>query len=298
MFFSKSDAQAKRKKLKKQLASGTLHRFPGAFSPVVSKLIEELGFDGVYISGAVLSADLGLPDIGLTTASEVIARGHAIASATNLPALIDIDTGFGAPINAARTVQGLEEHGLSGCHIEDQVHPKRCGHLDHKQLIDVEAMVKKIKAGVEARRDSNFVLIARTDARATEGLAGAIERAKQYIAAGADMIFPEALEDESEFEKFRKAIDVPLLVNMTEFGKTKLLTKKQLEDLGINLVIYPVTTFRLALKAVEDGLKTIFNDGTQAKLLDSMQTRKRLYELLEYEGYNEFDKGIYNFKIK
>ena len=295
-----SDAKSaaeKRKDFRAALKSGKLLRFPGAFSPLVAMAIEGHAFDGVYISGAALSADLGLPDIGLTTLSEVSSRGGAIAGATNLPALIDADTGFGEALNAARTIQTFEDAGLCGCHLEDQVNPKRCGHLDNKSLVTTQVMVEKIRAAVGARRDKNFLIMARTDARASEGLDGAIARAKAYIDAGADAIFPEALADESEFENFRKAVKVPLLANMTEFGKSKILTAKQLSSLGINIVIYPVTTLRLAMKAIEDGLAVIKSDGTQESLVKKMQTRAELYELLGYARYAEFDKDIFNFKL-
>jgi methylisocitrate lyase len=263
---------------------------------LVSLLIERHAFEGVYISGAVLSADLALPDVGLTTLNEVAQRGRAIARVTRLPAIIDADTGFGEPMNVARSVQEFEELGLCGCHIEDQLNPKRCGHLNHKSLVPAADMVKKLRAATGARRDASFVIIARTDAREAEGLAGAIKRAKAYVDAGADMIFPEALHDEAEFERFRKAVAVPLLANMTEFGKTKLLTARQLADLGVNVVIYPVTSLRLAMKAVEQGLAVLKSEGTQAPLLDKMQTRAELYELIQYEKYAQFDKDIYNFK--
>jgi methylisocitrate lyase len=264
---------------------------------LASLLIERHGFEGVYISGAVLSADLALPDIGLTTLTEVAQRGRAVARATNLPAIIDADTGFGEPMNVARSVQEFEEFGLCGCHFEDQLNPKRCGHLDHKSLIPAEDMVKKIRAAAAARSDSNFLIIARTDARASEGLAGAIARAKAYVNAGAEAIFPEALLDEREFEEFRKAISVPLIANMTEFGKTKLLPTKQLASLGFNLVIFPVTLLRLAMRAVDRGLAELQQEGTQASLLDEMQTRAELYELLQYERYAQFDQDVYNFKL-
>ena len=297
MLTAKKSVEQKRKDFRAALKSGELLRVPGAFSPLVSLLIERQGFEGVYISGAALSADLGLPDIGLTTLSEVVARGGAIARATDLPALIDADTGFGEALNVARTIQTLEDAGLCGCHLEDQVNPKRCGHLDNKSLVSAADMVKKIRAAVGARRDKNFVIMTRTDARAAEGLDGAIARAKACVDAGADAIFPEALADEGEFEKFRKAIKVPLLANMTEFGKTKLLTAKQLSDLGINIVIYPVTTLRLAMKAVEAGLAVLKKTGTQESLLKEMQTRAALYELIRYKDYEQFDKDVFNFKL-
>jgi methylisocitrate lyase len=201
-------------------------------------------------------------------------------------------------MNATRTVQELIEMGLAGCHIEDQENPKRCGHLDGKSLVSVDAMLKKIKAASLAKKlDENFLICARTDARASEGLDKAIDRAKAYIDAGAEMIFPEALANEAEFEKFRAAVKVPLLANMTEFGKSRLLTAKELENLGFNLVIYPVTTLRLAMKAVEDGLKSILQNGTQEQVVEKMQTRKELYDLTHYEDYNQFDQSIFNFKL-
>ncbi|TAK97311.1 MAG: methylisocitrate lyase [Verrucomicrobia bacterium] len=297
MLQATQSAAEKRQKLRAALASGRLLRMPGAFSPLVAMAIQRHGFEGVYVSGAALSADLGLPDIGLTTLPEVATRGGAIARATDLPALIDADTGFGEALNVARTIQTLEDAGLCGCHLEDQVNPKRCGHLDGKSLVTPQAMVEKIRAAVGARRDKNFLIMARTDARASERLDGAIARAKAYVDAGADAIFPEALADEAEFEKFREAIKVPLLANMTEFGKSKLLTAKQLADLGFNIVIYPVTTLRLAMKAIEAGLATIKSDGTQESLLKQMQTRAELYELLRYEDYAQFDKDVFNFKL-
>lgn len=297
MLHSNLLAEKKREKFRGALKSGKLLRFPGAFSPLVAKLIGELGFEGVYVSGAVLSADLCLPDIGLTNLHEVAERGHQIARVTDLPSIIDIDTGFGEPMNVARTVQILEEFGLSGCHLEDQINPKRCGHLDNKQLVTVAEMIKKIQAAAKAKRDKNFLLIARTDARAGEGLDAAIDRAKAYVDAGAEMIFPEALENESEFAAFRKAVKVPLLANMTEFGKSKLLDAKTLSDLGFNIVIYPVTTLRIAMGAVERDLQTIKASGSQESVVKDMQTRKRLYELLDYEAYATFDKDIFNFKL-
>ncbi|AYE97346.1 methylisocitrate lyase [Mycobacterium paragordonae] len=291
-------ASDKRSRLRTALGSGRLQRLPGAFSPLVAKLVAELGFDGVYVSGAVLSADLGLPDIGLTTLTEVSARGAQIANATDLPTLIDADTGFGEPMSAARTVAVLEDAGLAGCHLEDQVNPKRCGHLDGKAVVPVGEMVKRLRAAVAARRDPNFIVCARTDAAGIEGVPAAIDRAKAYADAGADLIFTEALSTTAEFEKFRAAVDTPLLANMTEFGKSQLLTARQLADIGYNVVIYPVTTLRLAMHAVEAGLREIAGTGTQSGLLDRMQHRSRLYELLRYADYNQFDSDIYNFALE
>lgn len=288
----------KRANFKAALESGTLQRFPGAFSPLVAKLIAEIGYDGVYVSGAVLSADLGLPDIGLTTLTEVSSRGAQIAAVTDLPTLIDADTGFGEPMSAARTVTVLEDSGVAGLHLEDQVNPKRCGHLDGKAVVPTSEMVKRLRAAVSARRDPNFVICARTDAAGIEGVSAAIERARAYADAGADLIFTEALSTPAEFERFRNAVDTPLLANMTEFGKSELLTATQLSDIGYNVVIYPVTTLRLAMFAVEAGLREIDSAGTQSGLLDQMQHRSRLYELLRYNDYNQFDSDIYNFALQ
>ncbi|MFQ6395085.1 methylisocitrate lyase [Nocardia sp. KC 131] len=292
-----TSAAQKRVAMRAGLGSGCIQRWPGAFNPLVAKLIQEIGFEGVYVSGAVVSAELGLPDIGLTTLSEVTARGRQIASVTDLPVLIDADTGFGESMNAARTVTMLEDAGLAGCHIEDQVNPKRCGHLDGKAVVGTDEMVRRLRAAVSARRDPNFVICARTDARGIEGLDAAIERAKTYADAGADLIFTEALADAGEFAKFRAAVNVPLLANMTEFGKSELLSAKKLEDFGYNAVIYPVTTLRLAMYAVEQGLRELAVSGTQFDLVGQMQHRARLYELLEYQKYNDFDSGIFNFTV-
>jgi methylisocitrate lyase len=295
---SATSAADKRAAFRAGLNSGRLQRFPGAFSPLVARLVAEIGFEGVYVSGAVLSADLGLPDIGLTTLTEVTGRGAQIASVTDLPTLIDADTGFGEPMSAARTITLLEDAGLAGCHLEDQVNPKRCGHLDGKAVVPTADMVKRLRAAGGARRDPNFVICARTDAAGIEGVDAAIERARAYADAGADLIFTEALTGPADFAKFRAAVDVPLLANMTEFGKSELLTTAQLTDIGYNVVIYPVTTLRLAMFAVEHGLREIEANGTQSHLLDQMQHRERLYELLRYADYNQFDDEIFNFDVK
>jgi methylisocitrate lyase len=293
-----SSAADKRAALRAGLDSGRLQRFPGAFSPLVAKLVAEIGFDGVYVSGAALSADLGLPDIGLTTLTEVATRGAQIAAVTDLPTLIDADTGFGEPLNAARTITVLEDAGLAGCHLEDQVNPKRCGHLDGKAVVSTADMVKRVRAAVSARRDPNFVICARTDAAGVESVSAAIDRARAYADAGADLIFTEALTEPADFERFRAAVDTPLLANMTEFGKTPLLSVSQLTDIGYNAVIYPVTTLRLAMFAVEAGLREIEAKGTQSGLLDRMQHRSRLYELLRYADYSQFDDEIFNFTVE
>jgi len=295
MHFTKKTVSEKRSGFVKDLQSKKLLRFPGAYNPLCAKLIAEIGFDGVYVSGGVMSNDLGLPDIGLTTLEQVSYRSGQISRVTDLPTIVDIDTGFG---NCKKTIEEFEKKGLAGCHLEDQIAEKRCGHLDNKELISTGEMVKKIKECVDSRKDKNFLIIARTDANAVEGLDATIERIKAYENAGADMIFPEAMRDESEFEKVRKVSKGYLLANMTEFGKSKLLNKTQLENLGYNLVIYPVSTQRLAMQNVEIGLKSIFNDGHQNNIIDKMQTRKRLYELVEYEKYNTPDKKITDFSTE
>ncbi|AHH18384.1 methylisocitrate lyase PrpB [Nocardia nova SH22a] len=291
-------AADKRAAFKTGLNSGTIQRYPGAFNPLVAKLIQEIGFEGVYVSGAVLSADLALPDIGLTTLTEVTERGQQIARVTDLPTLIDADTGFGEPMSAARTVTVIEDAGIAGLHLEDQVNPKRCGHLDGKAVVPTDEMVRRLRAAITARRDPNFVICARTDAAGIEGIDAAIERARAYADAGADLIFTEALHTQADFEKFRAAVDIPLLANMTEFGKSQLMSAEILESIGYNAVIYPVTTLRLAMFAAEAGLREIYEEGTQAGLLDRMQHRSRLYELLQYERYNEFDSDIFNFTLR
>lgn len=297
MLFTKKTAAEKRQNFRDMLADGKLHQFPGAFNPLCAQLIERKGFGGVYISGAVMAADLCLPDIGIANQHEFVTRGQQIARVTDLPAFIDIDTGFGEPMSAARTVRLMEEAGLSGCHIEDQVMPKRCGHLDGKEIVDTQAMVQRVRAAADGKLDQNFVLIARSDARAVEGLDKAIDRMKAYVDAGADMLFPEALKSEKEFEQVRAAIDIPMLANMTEFGKSRLLNKKELEDLGVNVVIYPVTTLRLAMGEAERGLDHILAHGDQNGILDQMQHRRDLYALLRYEDYSRFDQDLFNFEV-
>ena len=295
MHFTKKNSSLKRIELKKKLSNEKILRFPGAYNPLTAKLISEIGFDGIYISGAVMSNDLGIPDIGLTTLKEVSYRANQISRVSDLPSIVDADTGFN---NCKKTIETFESLGLSGCHIEDQIDEKKCGHLDNKEIISTKNMIKKIKTCVSSRKDKNFLIVARTDANTVEGLDKTIDRIKAYEDAGADIIFPEAMKDENEFEKIRKNSKVKLLANMTEFGKSKILSAKVLENLGYNIVIYPVTTQRLAMKNVEDGLKVIFEDGHQNNIIDKMQTRKRLYELVEYEKYNTPDKKITDFKTE
>ena len=297
MLYSSQTPAAKRSTFRAALSSGRLQLVPGAFNPLSAKLIQDRGFDGVYISGAVIAADLGLPDIGLTTLTEVANRAKQISRMTDLPSLVDADTGFGEPMNVARTVQELEDAGVAGLHIEDQVNPKRCGHLDGKAVVDADTATKRIRAAVDARRDPNLLVMARTDIRAVHGIAVAVDRAKALVDAGADAIFPEAMNDLAEFEAIRAAVDVPILANMTEFGKSELFTNSQLAGVGVNLVIYPVSLLRLAMGAAERGLDTIKREGSLNSEVPNMQTRARLYELLDYEAYNAFDTSVFNFTL-
>ena len=297
MLYSSTTPAEKRRVLRERLASGELLRFPGAFNPLSARLIAEKGFEGVYISGAVLSADLGLPDIGLTTLTEVAGRAKQIARMTDLPAIVDADTGFGEPMNVARTIQELEDAGLAGMHIEDQVNPKRCGHLDGKSVVDESTAIKRIRAAADARRDENFLLMARTDIRAIEGLDAAIDRAKALVDAGADAIFPEAMRELSEFEAMANALDVPILANMTEFGKSELFSTSQLQSAGVSIVIWPVSLLRTAMGAASRALDTLVDEGHLTSKLDEMQHRADLYELIDYESYNHFDSGVFNFTL-
>ena len=295
MHFIQKEPNEKRVSLVQKLKSNKILRVPGAYNPLTAKVIEEIGYDAVYVSGGVMANDLGFPDIGLTTLEDVSTRSYLISRVTNLPTIVDIDTGFKS---CEKTIKTFEEFGVAAVHLEDQIERKRCGHLDNKELISTDEMIKKIKECVSAKKDENFKIIARSDAKSVEGIEKMIDRCKAYIDAGAEIIFPEALENEKEFEIVRKALNSYLLANMTEFGKTKLLNYKDLENLGYNIVIYPVTTQRLAMKSVEDGLRDIFKDGHQNNIIDKMQTRKRLYEIVEYEKYNALDEKIYNFSTE
>ena len=295
MHFIEKNSEEKRKDLNDKLKSNKILRVPGAYNPLTAKVIEEIGYEAVYVSGGVMANDLGYPDIGLTTLKDVSYRSNQIARVTNLPTMVDVDTGFKS---CEETIKTFEKFGIAAVHIEDQIEQKRCGHLDNKQLISKGEMVNKIKKCVNARTDKNFKIIARSDAKDVEGIDKMIDRCKSYVEAGAEIIFPEALKDEKEFEIVRKSLECYLLANMTEFGKSKILNYKELENLGYNIVIYPVTTQRLAIKSVEEGLRAIFEDGHQNNIIDKMQTRKRLYDLVEYEKYNALDKNIYNFSTE
>ena len=267
---------------------------PGVFNAGMGRLVERAGFEALYISGAGLcNATAGMPDIGLLTLTEVAQLAGYVAHAVKIPCIVDADTGFGGPENAARTIRNFQRTGLAGCHIEDQEFPKRCGHLAGKSLVAVEDMNEKIATAAAAKKDKDFLLIARTDARAVESFARAVERAQSYLQAGADAIFPEALQNEQEFRDFAREVKAPLLANMTEFGKSPLLSLDELAELGYAAVLYPVTLLRTAMKAVEAALAVIANEGTQAELLDLMQSRQELYDLLEYEGYEARDRAYF-----
>lgn len=267
---------------------------PGVFSALVARMAERAGFRAVYQSGAALSAGLAaVPDVGLLTRSEFVEQGRYLAQAVGIPVISDADTGFGEPLSVERTVRLYESAGLAGLHLEDQQLPKRCGHLSGKALVSTAEMVAKIRAAAAARRDPEFVIIARTDARGVEGLEAALERARAYVDAGVDMIFPEALESREEFARFAEEIHVPLMANMTEFGKSPLLTARELSELGYAAVLFPVTVFRTAMKAAERALAELAAAGTQSGLLEQMQTRAELYDLLGYREYEERDQRYF-----
>jgi methylisocitrate lyase len=270
---------------------------PGAFNALTAIQIERAGFSAVYISGAALAAARGLPDLGLLTLTEVLSDSATIANAVSIPALADVDTGFGAAITVMRTVREFEQAGIAGIQLEDQENPKKCGHLSGKRLVSSQEMVGKILAATEARRDKDFLIVARTDARGVEGLEAAVERAQAYVEAGADVIFPEALESAEEFRTFARQLakqgaKVPLVANMTEFGKTPYLSVSEFEDLGYRLVLFPVTALRVTTKAVEQVLRDLANHGSQRDLLGQMHTRQQLYELLQYEEYERRERSF------
>jgi methylisocitrate lyase len=270
---------------------------PGAFNALTAIQIERAGFGAVYVSGAALSAARGLPDLGLLTMTEVLADASTIAHAVSIPALADVDTGFGPAMTVMRTVREFEQAGVAGIQLEDQDNPKKCGHLSGKRLVSPQEMVGKILAATEARRDKDFLIVARTDARGVEGLEATVQRAHAYVEAGADAIFPEALESAEEFRTFAQQLakhgaKVPLVANMTEFGKTPYLSFSEFEDLGYRLVLFPVTTLRVTTKAVEEILRELKTHGSQRDLLGQMHTRQQLYELLQYEEYERRERSF------
>lgn len=267
--------------LKKLIAKETVV-MPGAYNAATALLIKEAGFKAVYVSGAGLSNSCGLPDTGLLSLEETVLLSSYITSAVDCPTLVDIDTGFGGPVSVKKTVRAFEAIGASAVQIEDQEFPKRCGHLDNKRVVSVKAFAKKIKAAVSARKDADFLIVARTDSRACEGMDAAVERALIYLDAGADMVFPEALLDKREFTQFARAVKAPLVANMTEFGKTAYITADEFADIGYNIVLFPMTCFRLAMRSVETALGELKAKGTQKRMLNKMQTREELYKLIGY----------------
>lgn len=293
MLYSHLTAAEKRQALRERLSESSPLVLLGAFNALAAQMIQDAGGAGVYISGHMIAADLGLPDMGLTTSTEVAARAQQIARMVDIPAIVDADTGFGEPMNAARTVQTLEDAGLAGCHIEDQVNPKKCGFSDGIAVVDPDVALRRIAAAVSARRDDRFVIIARTDARAVDGLDAAIDRARMFVDAGADVVFPEALRDEYEYEAFRKAIPVPLMINLNEFGHGTPPSIDRVCDLGYDIAIYPMTLMRSAMGSAERTIGEVLRTGSQHSRMDRMQSRDRLYELLGYEDYTRFDDAVF-----
>ena len=279
-------------RLKSAMKAGPV-LLPGVFGPLVAKMAERLGFSACYLSGGALSAFSGVPDIGLITLTEFVNEARRLTAATTLPVISDADTGFGEALNVERTVREFEAAGVAGIHLEDQMMPKRCGHLSGKSLVEPDTMAGKIRAAVAARTDKDLLIIARTDARGVNSFDDAVERAKRYLDAGSDAIFPEALENAGEFERFAKAVKCPLLANMTEFGKSELFDAKTLGDMGYNLILFPLTAFRSAMKAAEETLKDVLKHSTQKASVPRMQTRQELYDLLGYTGYEARDRAYF-----
>jgi methylisocitrate lyase len=265
---------------------------PGVFNGISAVSAHKAGARALYLSGAgITNAALGTPDIGLATLTEFAQQAACVTQVAPVPVLSDADTGFGEGLNVMRTVIEMERAGLAGIHLEDQVSPKRCGHLDGKAVIPTEDMARKVRAAVTSKRDDAFLIVARTDARGVEGLEAAIERAKAYEAAGADAIFPEGLASEAEFEAFRKGVSVPLLANMTEFGKTPITPTARFRELGYQMVIFPMTAFRIMLRAIDDCYAELLETGTQAGMIDRMRTRAELYDRIDYAEYDARDQA-------
>ncbi len=298
MLYSTVTPQQKRQELRRLLREDGPLVMLGAFNALSAQMIQDAGGAGVYISGHMIAADAGLPDTGLTTATEVAARAQQIARMVDVPAIVDADTGFGEPMNAARTIQTLEDAGLAGCHIEDQINPKKCGHSEGVAVVDPDVALRRIAAAVAARRDEGFVIIARTDARAVLGLQAAIDRAKMFADAGADVVFPEALRSEEEYAAFREAIPLPLMINLNEFGHGTPPSIQQVADLGYDLAVYPMTLMRVAMGAAERAIGEILQTGSQESSMSLMQTRDRLYDLLGYVDYTRFDDAVYRAGLR
>jgi methylisocitrate lyase len=294
----KQDPHTKASRLREVLSTRTIS-IPGAFNALIAMQIERAGYEAVYVSGAALSACRGIPDIGLLSLMDVADEAGRIARSISIPTIVDADTGYGGPSMVRDAVRAFEEAGLAGMQIEDQEPAKKCGHLPGKRLVPIGEMVSKIDAAVQAKSDRNFMIIARTDARAVEGIDGAVRRARTYAEAGADALFPEALESPEEFHSFARdiwdaGIAVPLVANMTEFGKTPLLTCAEFASLGYRGVLFPVTTLRTALRAIEALLAELKLFGTQRDWLHHMMTRQELYRLLRYpESLESQGEGVW-----
>lgn len=277
-------------RFRQALANANPLQIVGTMNAYFAKMAEQSGVQALYLSGAgVANASYGLPDLGMTSMNDVLIDAGRITSATDVPLLVDIDTGWGGAFNIARTIQEFEKAGVAAVHMEDQVAQKRCGHRPNKAVVSTAEMVDRIKAAVDARRDDNFVIMARTDAVAVEGLESGIERAQAYLAAGADMIFAEALTELEQYTHFREAVNAPILANMTEFGKTELFSTRQLAEAGADMVLYPLSTFRAANKAALEVIQALLNDGHQRNVVDKMQTRAELYQFL---GYHDFEDKL------
>jgi methylisocitrate lyase len=266
---------------------------PGCYDGITARMAEEAGAEALYMTGAgVTNSMTAMPDIALLTLEEMARQANYVASAVRIPVFADADTGYGESMNVVRCVHEFERAGLAGLHLEDQVSPKRCGHLDGKQVIGAKDMAAKIRAAVNARSDAKFFVIARTDARGVNGLADAVERAKEYVDAGADCVFPEGLQSKDEFAQFREAVPGPLLANMTEFGKTPLITAAEFQQIGYEIVIFPMTAFRVMMKSVGEAYEMLLKEGTQARFMDKMRTRQELYDLIRYSEYEALDRKL------
>lgn len=298
MLHSSVTPQEKRRLLRQRLEENRPLVLLGAFNALSARMIEQAGADAVYLSGHMIAADLGLPDLGLTTATEVAYRANQVSRMIDVPLIVDADTGFGEPLNTARSIQTLEDAGVAGCHIEDQVNPKQCGHSEGIQVVSRQLALQRISAAVAARRDPNFLIIARTDSRSAVGLDEAIARGKAFRDAGADVVFAEALSGPDEVARFRDEVSAPLMVNLNEFGSHEPLTIDQVKNLGIAIAIYPMTLTRLAMGAVQRGIETILANGSQLSLLPDMQTKDELYDLLGYADYHAFDNGVFGLSAE
>lgn len=269
---------------------------PGAYNGISALIAQKAGFKALYMSGSGVAGNMGLPDLSFTTLTEVVEDARRIVSVSSLPLIVDADTGFGETMNVMRTVRMMEDAGVSAMHLEDQVLPKRCGHLSGKKLVTAEDMTRKIRAAVAARRNDDFMIIARTDSRTVEGVERSIERCEEYIDAGADAIFTEALESRDEFSIFARKLKAPLLANMTEFGKSPLLRVSELKEIGYRIVIFPLTGFRVSLRAVRDAYGRLFNEGTQRDFIGSLMNRNEYYDIIGYDDYERDDNDIFNYR--